>query len=193
MANLDMPRGLWPVANLNGSPYNGGTVKVAFQSSDETATFVGDPVKFDGGGVTDTTGSGGSYPSVAQAAASSEMCGVIVAFEPVRTNLELKYRLADTQRFAYMAPAVQGQLFAVQCSGAFALTALGNTADIVVGSGNTKTGISAVELDSSNIGTTKEGLHIVGVVNRPDNTIGTNCDVIVRIAENQYGADATGI
>jgi hypothetical protein len=191
MANADTPRGLWPINNLNGSSYNGATVKVALEDENSTATFLGDPVVLRGLSLTDNDGY--SYPIVRQAAASEEIFGVITSFEPDRTNLETKHRLASTTRYAYVVPAVQGQLFAIQCSGAFADEDFGNTADITVGSGNTTTGLSGVELDSSSIATTKVGLQIIGIVNRPDNSIGTNADVIVRVNEHPFGGDGTGV
>lgn len=197
MANADTPFGFRPIANLTGSPYTGGTVKCAIVATDETATFIGDLVKLSGTAQTDTAGDGGTYPSVVQgAAADTAFFGVITSFEPDRTDLELNYRVADTLRYCHVVPATQGQLFVVQADGNVAITDFGNTADVVVGAGNTTTGRSGMELDSSDIGT-GVNLHIVGYYNAPDNDIvtgsGANSLVIVRINEHTFGGDGTGV
>lgn len=193
MANADTPFGLRPVADLSGAPYNGTTVRCAILAADGTATFVGDLVKLSGTAATDTTGDGGTYPSVQQGAASdTAFFGVITSFEPLRTNLETLHRVASTLRYCNVVPATQGQLFEIQCDGAFAITDIGNTADIVVGSGSTTTGLSAMELDSSDIGT-GANLQIVGFANRPDNAVDTNANVIVRVNEHTFGGDGTGV
>jgi len=187
MANADTPNGFRPIGNLNGAPYTGATIKCSILAADETATFVGDLVKLSG------TASAEGYPSVQQGAASdTSFFGVVTSFDPAPTDIETVYRKADTLRNCNVVPASGGQLFVVQANGAFAITDVGNTADVVVGSGSTSTGLSGMELNSSDIGT-GINLHILGVDQRPDNEIDTNCDVVVRINEHTFGGDGTGV
>jgi hypothetical protein len=183
MANADAPRGFRPIPGPGGT-YSGATVRCAILAADGTATFVGDLVKLSG------TASADGYPSVAQAAVGDLAFGVVVSFEPDRTNLELKYRTASTLRYCNVITCPPTQEFVVQASGSIAITDVGNDADFVVGSGDTTTGLSGMELDSANIG--EDGMIILGIIDRPDNEIGTNADVRVRINESAWG-DYAGV
>ena len=178
MANADAPAGFTPVGGLDSSPYNGGMIECAILAADATATFIGDAVKLSG------TADADGAPSVAQCAASDRVFGVVAGFAADPDNLSNQYRLASTLRKCYVVPALDN-LFMVQADGAFAITDVGQMADFVVGTGDTTTGLSAMELNSTDIGT-GIGLHILGVYRSPDNEIGTNANVIVRFNESQF-------
>lgn len=187
MANLDAPFGFRPIDNLYSSSFTGKTVPCVLVAADNTDTFIGDLVRLSGTAATIETMGGITLPSIEQWAASdTDAFGVIVAFEPLRTNLETKYRVAQTERVAYVVPAAAGQLFVTQCSGSIAVTDIGDSVDVTVGSGNTTTGLSAMEVDSTDLGTGLN-LQLMGVYNSPDNditdTTGTNLRVIVRVNE----------
>lgn len=184
MANTDAPFGFRPVKMLDGSPYNGATIRCAILAADGTATFIGDPVKLSG-----TASADGTAPSVAQAAVTDEVYGVIVGFEPDESDLTAKHRAASTLRYCQVVPALD-VVFAIQCDGAFAITDVGNTADFIVAAGDTDSGISAVELDSSDIGT-GANLQILGLSAEPDNEVNTNANVLVRINESGFRGDGT--
>lgn len=187
MANADSAFGFIPVGGLDGSPYNGGTIRCAILAADSTATFIGDAVKLSG-----TASADGVSPSVAQCAAGDQVFGVVTAFEAdPATSLEDQYRKASTLRYCQVVPALDN-LFKVQCDGAFAITDVGNTADFTVGAGNTTNGLSAMELDSSDIGT-GAGLQILGLSSEPDNEVNTNANVIVRINESSLRGDGTAV
>jgi len=177
MANADVAFGFRPVKNLSGAPYNGATVKCSILAADSTATFVGDLVKLSG------TASAEGYPSVVQGAATdTDFFGVVTSFDADPDDLSNRYRLADTLRNCNVVPATDA-LFLVQSSGATDITDVGETADVVVGTGDTIYGSSAMELNHANIGT---GLNllILGFDERADNEIGSaNVDVIVKINE----------
>jgi hypothetical protein len=186
MANANAPFGFRPVMMLDGSPYNGHTIRCQFRAADATATFIGDLVVLDG-----TAGTEG-VPTVKQGAASdTNFFGVVVAMEFNPADLTSKHRLASTQRACYVVPALDC-LFEVQedsDSSNLALNDIGETVDIVVGSGNTTTGLSTMELNSDNVGTGLNCL-ILGLVNREDNAVGANANWLVRINENmQQGGD----
>jgi hypothetical protein len=81
------------------------------------------------------------------------------------------------------------QMFIIQNDGTSAATDYGLNADIVVGTGNTTTGLSANELDTSTIATTAAlNLKIIGLWDVPNNAVGANAVVVVIINEHSYGS-----
>lgn len=185
MANADTPSGFRPVGNLGGAPYNGGTIRCAILAADGTATFIGDAVKLSG-----TAAADGS-PAVVQAAATNAVFGVVTSFEASpETSLDDQYRKASTLRYCQVAPAMD-QLFSVQCSGSSAITDIGEAADIVVGTGSTVTGMSAMELEAT-LGTGDQVL-VLGLSREPNNEFGTNANLIVRFNETTLRGAGTPV
>jgi len=188
MSNLDRPAGFKPVKNLNGSPWNGKANIFYIPSTDAVATFIGDAVVLAGAASSD-----GMYPTVTQAAAGdTTIVGVIIGFgtQPELManpdNLNMKYRAASTAMYCLVVddPFV---IFEIQEDGAIDATSVGLNTNIVVGSGSTTTGKSAMELDSSDVSTDTAGqCKILRAVNRPDNALGTNCKWEVLIVEHAY-------
>ena len=81
------------------------------------------------------------------------------------------------------------QMFIIQNDGTSATTDYGKNADVVVGTGNTTTGLSAIELDTSTIATTAAlNLKIIGLWDVPNNAVGANAVVVVIINEHSYGS-----
>jgi hypothetical protein len=81
------------------------------------------------------------------------------------------------------------QMFIIQNDGTSAATDYGLNADVVVGTGNTVTGLSAIELDTSTIATTAAlNLKIIGLWDVPNNAVGANAVVVVKINEHSYGS-----
>ena len=103
MANSDTPFGFKPVKHLNGSPWNGKVNVYYVPATDATAMFKGDAVKL--AGAADTTG---KFPTVAQAAATNAICGVVVGFgdnpytmiHPDSPNTD--YRAASTAMYVFV-------------------------------------------------------------------------------------------
>lgn len=185
MANANTPFGLRPVYNSNGSPYNGNSTLCAFASGDTVAAFVGDPVKLTG-----TAEAGTGIPIVAQCAAADSIHGVIVGFDPDRSDLTKNYRAASTARYA-MVCIDKGIMYVAQedsVGNNLAVTEVGIATDIVVGTGSTITGASAVQLDSSDTATAAGQVRIMGLYRSPDNEIGTNAKWLVTINERQLDA-----
>ncbi|MCP4613026.1 MAG: hypothetical protein GY845_30400 [Planctomycetes bacterium] len=188
MANADKPMGAVPVGHLNGSPWNGKFRMYYVPSTDSTAIFIGDFVK--SAGSADATG---KYPTVAQAAAGDAIRGVVIGFASQPqvafdvTDLGRAYRPASTAMYAAVVddPDVIFEVQEDSDAGAIAATAIGNNADVVVGSGDTTTGLSAMELDSSDVATSTAQLRILGVVDREDNELGTNAKLLVLINEHE--------
>ncbi len=180
MANADAAFGFRPI-NYDGSPYNGGTIRCVFLATTGTATFIGDAVKLDGN-------SSEGAASLAQAAATNPVYGVVVAFEADPGDLSLQHRSATTKRFCQVVPADKNY-FEVQSDSDnvndVTEADVGFNADFVVGTGSTVYGTSAMELASAAVATTTTlDMQIVGLVNRADNLLsGTgsqNKNVIIR-------------
>lgn len=183
MANTDNPSGFTPVRHLNGSPYNGQANRYAILSGNGTATFVGDLVVIGGSGTDD------GVPSVVQAAATNtNIAGAVMGFEIDPTNLGLLYRTASTLRYAMVCDDPYVLYVAQEDSDGGALTKdeIGENCDIVVGSGNTTSGISAMELDSSDHKTGSAQIRIIRLSPQENNAIGTNAKWEVLINEHAY-------
>jgi len=81
------------------------------------------------------------------------------------------------------------QMFIIQNDGTSAVANYGKNADIVVGTGNATTGLSANELDTSTINTTAAlNLKIIGLWDVPNNAVGEFAVVVVKINEHLYGS-----
>jgi hypothetical protein len=194
MANLDNPNGFTPIGCMSGADWHSKLRDVCFLASDSTATFIGDLVKLSGTGSTD-----GLYPAVAQCAAGDSAVGVLVSltpdFESESTLSAANYRLASTLRYGKVAWG-SDVLYSAQedsVGGAMAVTAIGGNVDVVVGSGNTITGLSGMELDSSSVGTGNTlALRVHKVDNTIGNALGTNARWVVSINLDQ-DTSTTGV
>lgn len=192
MANADSAFGFRPV-NLDGSPYNGATLRCVIAAADATATFIGDPVILDGS-------SSEGYPGVSQCAAGEPVFGVVTAFEADPDGLGNQYRVALTKRFCQVAP-VTNTYFEVQSdddTAALTEAMVGFNAGYEVAAGDTTYGVSGFELDSSDAATTSTlDLQIVALVDRADNLLAgtgsTNKNVIVKFNDPQAKPLRTGI
>lgn len=178
MANVDRASGMRPVQHLDGSPWNGKVTTYLVPSGDATAIYVGDPVKSGG-----TAGAAGvtvyglnveGMATVAVAAAGDTLRGVVVGFSPLQSNLETLYRVASTNRLAYVVdgPDVVFEVQEDSVGAPLAAIDIGENADIIYAAGSTVTGRSGVMLDSSDHKTATAQLRILGLAPRVDNTIG---------------------
>lgn len=186
MANSDAASGLSPVAYLNGAPYNGQARRYYVPAAEATALHIGDVVKL--AGSADATA---KYASVVIAASGDVFVGVIVAVELV-TQASTIYREALTERYVMVADDPQ-LIFEAQLTGTIAATDVGSNAELSVAAGSDITGLSATEVTSTFATTAGHDTQILGIVDRPDNAIGTNAKVLVRLNKHQYTAGATGI
>jgi hypothetical protein len=152
MANADNPTGLSPIGHIDGSPWNGRTVRCYVV--DANNLFVGDPVVLAGSADTDATA-----PTVAKATAgnTNPIAGVVTSFEQVspgvhsNINLQQIYRTGSVNTYCNVCfdPTV---LYEVQGDSvaAIAYTDVGSCFDLIyTHTGNTTTGLSQVELNSS--------------------------------------------
>jgi hypothetical protein len=189
MANSDTPFGLKPVKHLIGASWNGKVNTYYVPSTDGTALYKGDAVK--SAGSADSTG---KFPSVTQAAAGDLIRGVVVGFgdnpyvmsHPDTPNRD--YRPVSTAMYVFVVddPWVIFEIQEDSTGNNLAITEVGLSTNVVVGSGSTVTGKSGMELDSSDTATDGNGqCKILRVVDREDNALGTNCKWEVLIVEHE--------
>ena len=185
MANTSIVNGLTPVKHLDGSPWNGATRRYAILAADGTATFIGDAVKHAG------TADANGVPAVVQAAAGDTILGVVVGFEVNPDNLTQLHRLASTLRYALVCDAPD-VIYEIQedNTATFAITMIGENADLVVAAGSTVTGLSGMQLNTTTHVATTAQLRILGVVQSPDNAVSANAKLEVLINEHFYKATA---
>lgn len=189
MANVDAAYGL----ALHEDNSKSGLMLCVIPSGNGTATFVGDAVK-----TTDLDSikiNGGPYAlPVIQAAATDPIFGVIMGFQQhtVASGMDLsrRHRPASTSMYCMVKPAHPLDIYRIQCDDegeTIGVASIGTNADIIVGSGDVVTGLSAMELDSNTAAATAGlQLNIVGFVDSPNNAVGSiHQDVLVRINQSQ--------
>lgn len=193
MANTNAPTGLRPVRYRSGAPYNGACNTYSVPASDGTALFVGDPVIIAGSAdangvptITRATAAGGAYIS-----------GVVVGFEPLRTDLSVISRVASTLRNVFVAddPSLIYEIQEDAIGGALAVTDVGLNVDLIATqAGSTTTGKSGWSADTSTKATTNTlQLRIEGFVQREDNEVGVaNAKILVSINLHQ-SRNLTGV
>jgi hypothetical protein len=176
MANASIT-GMKPVRMLDSSSYAGCIDAFCCPSSNGTALFVGDPVKFAG------SADAGGIATVTHCAAGDTITGVVVGFQDA-ASMTLGYGAASTTRYPLVCHG-QDVLFEVQedgAGGAIAAADIGLNADIIVAAGSTTTRRSGVMLDTSTKNTTVTlPLKIRGIAQRPDNALDTNAKVLVSL------------
>ena len=189
MANVNAKYGL----ALHEDNSQSNLITCIIPSGNATATFVGDAVKtadLDAARI-----NGGPYAlPVIQAAATDPIFGVIMGFQQhtVASSMDLgrRHRPASTAMYCMVKPAHPLDVYRIQADDVgttLSAASIGCNLDITVGSGDTVTGLSAMEADSSTVAATAGlQLRIVGFVDKPSNVIGTaNQDLLVQINQSQ--------
>ncbi len=183
MANKEAAFGFVPIGTTDGSDYHGKMREVEFLAADAVACFVGDMVKLPG-----TTGTDGFTPVVAQAAAGNAIIGAIVSFEPDFENETFinagNNRLASTARKAKVCWG-SDVLYTAQASTTLVAADAGQNADIVVGTGDTITGIAGGEIGAVIAAGATGQLRLHKARNTPVNELGADAQWIVSVNENQ--------
>lgn len=175
MANVDQPSGFLPVRHLNGNPYN-GQFNMYFVS-DANAMWIGDAVKSSGSA--DTLG---KYGTVVRAAAGNAIRGVVIGFSNTPylaanvEDLSMAYRLASVEMYVAVAddPDLIFEAQEDNLNDTLEAGDVGSIVNLVATTGSTLTGISGMEIDSSEGGDISANTFLVlGLVDRPDNVLGT--------------------
>lgn len=192
MANADAPRGLLPARYLSGAPYNGAANTYYVPNTDSTAIYVGGLVKFAGSANAD-----GIASVTGNVATGDAVVGVVVGVKPVTADSTV-YRVASTERMVLVAddPNLVFEIQEDSTGGDLAAANVGNTADLAtMTAGDTTTGFSSMEIDSSTATASGDGTEdvlIVGLAQREDNAIGTNAKWLVRLNNHQFVDGAAG-
>ena len=185
MANVDKPFGLRALGNLSAT---GSQKQFGYQIADNQAgaIFQGDLVTLKDGFIL-------QFDPSSHTAAVGVFNGVFYTdpttgkptfknFYPGSVNITTGTIQADVLDDP-------NQLFIIQSDEDIEQADFGKNADVVVGSGSTTTGLSAMELDSSDIGTgAAKNLKLVGIYDTPGNALGNFCQVVVKINEHLYGS-----
>ena len=194
MANVDAAYGL----ALHEDNSQSNLILCVIHGDNGTATFVNDAVKLEDRASIRIQGGQYALP-VCQAAATDPIFGVIMGFQQhtVASGMDLsrRHRPASTAMYCMVKPAHPLDVYRIQADDdteTLGLGSLGSNADLIVGSGSTTTGLSAMELDSNTAAATAGlQLKIVGFVDRPSNTPGSaQQDVLVTINQNMAFNDA---
>jgi hypothetical protein len=197
MANVDRVAGFIPVGTTSGSDYKASIVKCYVPSSDDTAIAVGDAVKLAG-----SSDAAGTSPTVTAASAGDYVYGIVDSVENapsaanVANDLTKTYRPASTAQYIYVItdPDLVCEIQEDSVGGALAATSVGLNADFIAGGVDTAAQTSGMELDSNTADTTASlGLQILGLVDRPDNAIGTNAKWRVRFNLHALRNGTTGV
>lgn len=192
MANPVIKRGLLPIGSFS-PPYSGALREYSIPASNATATFIGDLVT---GQTTSSTVNGVVMQDVIQGATGDVFQGVVVGFLP-DTSTSLPYRAASTLRVALVCddPNAIFETDDISTGTPLAAADIGLNVNVVVGTGSTVTGYSAMELDNTTEATTNTlDLKIVGIVNRADNdpTIAST-KFLVRINRHRLVNQVAGV
>jgi hypothetical protein len=192
MANTDTPFGAKPIGHKLGLDWTQCVNVYYVSSSDSKAIGKYDLVSL--AGSSDTLA---EYPTVARAAAAGVLLGSVVgfgstpyaAFNP--SNLAYKYRPASTAMYLWVVddPFVIYEMQEDNTANDMDADMVGLATDIAtVADCNTTTGISTMELDSSDTATGAGQMRILGISKRPGNVLGTYCKWRVMINEHQLRA-----
>jgi hypothetical protein len=185
MANVDKAFGLRPLGNLSGT---GSQKQYGYEIADNQAgaIFQGDLVTLKDGYIL-------QFDPASHTAAVGVFNGCFYTdpttgkptfknFYPGSVNITQGKITADVLDDP-------NQMFLIQNDGTSTAADYGKNADIVVGTGSTTTGVSANELDTSSIATTAAlNLKIIGLWDVPNNAVGANAVVVVKINEHLYGS-----
>jgi hypothetical protein len=187
MANATGPFGLRPVRHKNGSPWNGACVPVYCSASYAADMFIGDPLV--ASLVNAEMDATGHYESVNVSAATDGIVisGVIVAFAPNPSNLELNYRPSETERIAY-ACMDQTVIYQIRdnAGGTPIDNWVGYNAVCIDTTGSAITGLSGFMLSGTTLVSENQSypLLIEGLANIEDNELGD--DAIWDVSLNTF-------
>ena len=200
MANQDQPFGLRPLRHANGRPYNGASTKYAIPALYGTALYVGDAVVKVATANTTVIETGTEIHqigtlmevNVATAGDDNPIVGVIVGFESISTDLESLYSPATEAGVALVADNPD-LIFEIQADGIYGAASVGlNAVLIYTHSGDTATGISGAELDTSSESPAADApfqLLTTGISKDPNNNDGasanTNLEVMISRHQNR--------
>jgi hypothetical protein len=184
MANIDKPFGLRPIGNLSAT---GAQKQYSYVIENDNA----DPI-FQGDLVTVYDGYLVQFDPDAHTAAVGVFngCNYIDPTTGKPTWKNYYPGNIDPSQGKIQAEVLDdpNQLFTIQAASSVTQEHVGFNADVSVGTGNTVTGVSGMELDGTPAKTAALNLKIVGLYDTADNAFGDNAVVVVKINEHLYGS-----
>ena len=199
MANPNTPQGIRPI-NDNGTTYTGQGTLVAFPASQAANIFIGDPIVALGG----TDAFGVPLVGIATAGANQPVIGALMGIQngpsgsgvTVTRDLPI-YRQGGILNYGLAVIGDHNQLFIIQedsVGGAITQAVAGfANGNLVAGAGNTITGVSGWQLQSSSVAAAANPtfqLKILGLSRGPYNAIGAYADWIVKLNNPQFASTA---
>ncbi len=204
MANTSKINGFKPVKHITGAPYNGQMNIYEVPAGEAVPVFIGDLVKLSDAAATSF------YPAVeavvdasAQIAAGPILGSVVgivnVKQDPITGvmsggSIALDtpvYRPASTKQFVLVADSPD-LIYEAEADASVAAASIGLNVGVgaLSHSNPLKNGASPMYVYSTTApdSTSTRPLQIVGIVNRPDNEIGTYNKVLVRINVQSFGS-----
>lgn len=186
MANVDKAFGLRPLGNLSAT---GAQKQYGYQIEDNynTSIFQGDLVTLKDGYII-------KFVAGTNTAAVGVFNGCFYNDPTTQKPTWKNYYPANTNitQGKIIADVIDdpSQLFIIQADEDIVQADFGKNADVTTGStGNTTTGVSTMELDSSTIATSATlNLKLVGLYEVPGNALGNYAVVVVKINEHLYGS-----
>lgn len=204
MANTSRINGFKPVKHLNGSPYNGQANLYEVPAGEAVPVFIGDLVKLSDSAATSL------YPAVeAVVGASAQIAagpilGAVVGIVNVKTDptsgilstgsISLDtpvYRPASTKQFVLVCDNTD-VVYEAEADASVAAASIGLNVGVGASAHTNPllNGASPMYVYSTTAPdtTSTRPLQILGIVNRPDNEIGANSKVLVRINVQSFGS-----
>lgn len=206
MANTSRINGFKPVRALGSGAISGGLAAYAIGATENTVNvFVGDLVTFTGAGanITMTRGAYNGYtlPSVIPSSATTDTyAGVVVGIipDPDGTGGLSNTYISGAESIdrVILVDSNPETLFEVEAddSGGITVAQIGLNVDPIFGAGNTTSGASGHQVDSSTAATTNTlGLRIVNLSMKADNAAGQYDKVIVKINKHAFANQIAGV
>ena len=171
MANVDNPKGAYPVGHLTG-----GQIRTRSYLVVASATiYKGDLLELDADGTV----------SVAEAGDATTVIGVAAEYKVGNSSGTTPIQVYDDPNIIFGMQQATG--------GTVAQVDVGLSADHVAGAGSATTKLSGHEV-SGTVATTAAQFMIIGKIDEPNNAFGEHCDLLVIFNEHRYkGAGSAGV
>ena len=190
MANIDSAFGLIPVAHVGQTDNNGGQTQYSIGDTQSTAIFTGDPVKYKSDGTVEVATAGDPVVGVFGGCFYTDPTTSKPTWSPY---FPASLAPGDAKAFIWDNPM---QTFIVQQDSVVSnlLAAnLNENANLIFNAGNTTTGVSGVEIDSSSADVTAAlQVRLIDFYAVPSNNTTANNSVFVVKINNHKLMAGTG-
>ena len=190
MANIDSAFGLIPVAHVGQTDNNGGQTQYSIGDTQGTAIFTGDPVKYKSDGTVEVATAGDPVVGVFGGCFYTDPTTSKPTWSPY---FPASLAPGDAKAFVWDNPM---QTFIVQQDSVVSnlLAAnLNENANLIFNAGNTTTGVSGVEIDSSSADVTAAlQVRLIDFYATPSNNTTANNSVFVVKINNHKLMGGTG-